>query len=363
MHGCVVHHKGSYTMSVNMNSRRGLAPLALALAVACTLGACKKEAAEDVAPAPGAAQPVAPAPTPASVVAATVAAMAPDQLRSEASKAYGENRLYAPAGNNAMEYYLALRDKQPGDASASSALIDLLPMTVIATEQAIAREDWLEAKRLVAMVEKAEASHPSLARLKDSIAKSEAAALQRVETQRLTAEEEAKRQADLARQREEDQRRLQEQQRQQAATQQQQQQQQQQQAAAAAAEAERQRAAEAERQREAAAAAQRQQQAAAQPAATQPARPAATSNELRAVAQPGPRYPSAAQRVGATANVQVEFTVQPDGSVNNVRVVSTDAPREFQREFEREAMSAVRRWRFQPVAQATTSRRTIAFDM
>ena len=26
--------------------------------------------------------------------------MSPDQLRSEASKAYGENRLYAPAGNN-----------------------------------------------------------------------------------------------------------------------------------------------------------------------------------------------------------------------------------------------------------------------
>lgn len=361
MHGCVVHHKGSYTMSVNMNSRRGLAPLALALAVACTLAACKKEAADDAAAAPDAVQQTAPAPTPASVVAASVAAMQPDQLRSEASKAYAENRLYAPAGNNAMEYYLALRDKQPGDAGASSALTDLLPMTVIATEQGIAREDFAEAKRLAAMVEKADASHPALARLKASIAQSETASVQRAETQRLTADEEAKRQADLAKQREEDQRRLQEQQRQQAqqtASQQQQQQQ------AAAAEAERQRAAEAERERQAAAQRQQQQQAAAQPAAAQPAaaRPAA-SNDLRAVAQPGPRYPSAAQRVGATAAVQVEFTVQPDGSVENVRVVSSNSPREFQREFEREAMSAVRRWRFQPVAQATTSRRTIAFEM
>lgn len=362
MHGCVVHHKGSYTMSVNMNSRRGLAPLALALAVACTLAACKKEAAEDAAATPDAVQQTAPAPTPASVVTASVAAMQPDQLRSEASKAYGENRLYAPAGNNAMEYYLALRDKQPGDAGASSALTDLLPMTVIATEQGIAREDFAEAKRLAAMVEKADASHPALARLKSSIAQSEAASVQRAETQRLTADEEAKRQADLAKQREEDQRRLQEQQRQQAqqaASQQQQQQQ------AAAAEAERQRAAEAERERQAAAQRQQQQQqAAAQPAPAQPAaaRPAA-SNDLRAVAQPGPRYPSAAQRVGATAAVQVEFTVQPDGSVENVRVVSSNSPREFQREFEREAMSAVRRWRFQPVAQATTSRRTIAFEM
>ncbi|GAB1406591.1 energy transducer TonB [Thermomonas brevis] len=339
-----------------MNPRRGLAPLALAVAVACAFSACKKDAAEDAAAAPGAAQQAAPAPTPASVVAASVAAMSPDELRSEASKAYGENRLYAPAGSNAMEYYLALRDKQPGDASASSALIDLLPMTVIATEQGIAREDWEEAKRLVAMVEKADGSHPALARLKDSIAKSEAASLQRAETQRLTAEEEAKRQADLARQREEDQRRLQEQQRQQAQQQNTAQQQQQQQAAAAAAEA--------ERQRQAAAAAQRQQQqqAAAQPAAApQPA--AAASNELRAIAQPGPRYPAAAQRVGATGSVQVEFTVNPDGSVANVRAVSTNAPREFSREFEREALAAVRRWRFQPVAQATTSRRTIAFEM
>ena len=351
-------------MSANMNPRRGLAPLALAVAVACALVACKKDAAEDAAAAPQAVQKAATAPTPASVVAASVAAMSPDELRAEASKAYGENRLYAPAGSNAMEYYLALRDKQPGDASASSALIDLLPMTVIATEQGIAREDWAEAKRLAAMVEKADASHPALARLKDSIAKSEAAAVQRAETQRLTAEEETKRQADLARQREEDQRRLQEQQRQQA--QQAATTQQQQQAATAAAEAQRQREAEAERQRQAAAAAAQRPQPAAQPAAAaaQPAaRPAAASNELRAIAQPGPRYPSAAQRVGATANVQVEFTVNPDGSVSNVRSVSNSAPREFSREFEREAMAAVRRWRFQPIAQATTSRRTIAFEM
>jgi protein TonB len=307
---------------------------------------------------------VAPAPTPESVVSASVTAMSPDQLRSEASKAYGENRLYAPAGNNAMEYYLALRDKQPADAGASSALTDLLPMTVIATEQGIAREDFGEAKRLAALIEKADAQHPALARLKTAITTSETATLQRAETQKLTAEEEAKKQADLAKQREEDQRKLQEQQRQQAAATATQP------AAAttaatpqsnAAAEAERQRAAEAERQRAAAAAAEQQRQAAAaaQPAA-QPAR--AASSELRAIAQPGPRYPQAAQRAGATGSVQVEFTVASDGSVTGVRVVGSDAPRQFQREFEREATAAVKRWQFQPVAEATTTRRTISFQ-
>ena len=356
----IVHHKGSFTMSANNNLRRGLAPVALAVAVACAFAACKKEA-EGQADQAAAAQQAAPAPTPADVVSATVTAMTPDQLRSEASKAYEENRLYAPAGNNAVEYYLALRDKQPGDAGASSALIDLLPMTVIATEQGINREDFVEAKRLAALVEKADDKHPALARLKDSIAKSEAAAAQRAETQRLTAEEEAKRQEDLARQREEDQRQLQEQQRQQA---QQTAQQQQQQAAAAEAERQRQAAAEAERQRQAAAAAQRpQQQQPAQQTAAQPARPAAASSELRPISQPGPRYPTAAQRAGATGSVQVEFTVATDGSVDNVRVVSSEGARQFQREFEREATAAVKRWRFQPVAQATTSRRTIAFEM
>ena len=349
-------------MSAMNNLRRGLVPLALAVAITCALGACKKDAATDAA-GPAAGQ-VAPAPTPESVVSASVSAMAPDQLRSEASKAYGENRLYAPAGNNAMEYYLALRDKAPADAGASSALTDLLPMTVIATEQGIAREDYVEAKRLAALIEKADAQHPALARLKTAITSSETAALQRAETQKLTAEEEAKRQADLLKQREEDQRKQQEQARQQAAATAAQP------AAAqpataqsnAAAEAERQRAAEAERQRAAAAAAEQQRQAAAaaQPAA-QPSRPAASS-ELRAIAQPGPRYPQAAQRAGATGSVQVEFTVASDGSVGNVRVVGSDAPRQYQREFEREATAAVKRWRFQPVAEATTTRRTISFQ-
>jgi protein TonB len=72
--------------------------------------------------------------------------------------------------------------------------------------------------------------------------------------------------------------------------------------------------------------------------------------------------PQAAQRAGAAGSVQVEFTVATDGSVTGVRAVSSDGPRQFQREFEREALAAVKRWRFQPVSEATTTRRTIAFQ-
>lgn len=344
-------------MSAHHPLRHAVLPLALAVATAAGLAACKKEEAAPAAPT--AAAPAAPAPTPESVVAASVSALGPDQLRQEASKAYSENRLYAPAGNNAMEFYLALRDKQPGDAGASSALTDLLPMTVIAAEQAIAREDFGEAKRLVALIAKADPQHPALSRLRASIDKGEQAAAQRAQQQQLTAEEEAKRKAEQAKQREEEQRRLQEQQRQQAEQQAQQQ---------AAAEAERQRqaaaAAEAERQRQAAAEAERQRQQAQ--AQAQPAAPRAAAGgggtELRPISQGAPRYPQNAQRAGATASVVVEFTVNPDGSVGDVRAVSSDGPRQYARDFEREAVAAAKRWRFQPVSQPVTTRRTIAFQ-
>lgn len=335
-----------------------LAPIALSVAVAFAVSACKKQEATPAA-GPAAATGPAAAGTPAAapVVSAAVAQMSVDQLRDAARKAYDDNRLYAPVGNNAMEYYLALRDKQPGDASASSALNDLLPMAVIATEQGIAREDFDEAKRLLALIGKADPNHPALDRLKTSVGKGEALAAQRDQQQQLTAEEEAKRQEELARKREEDQKKLQEQQRQLAEQQAQQAQLAQQQAAQqAAAEEERRRAAAAQ-----AAAAQAAAAAAPPPPAAPAPRPSASSS-LEVVSQASPRFPPAAQRAGASGSVQVEFTVGTDGSVTSARVVSSDVPRQFARDFEREALSAVKRWKFQPIGQATTTRRTISFQ-
>ena len=150
-------------MSASKKLFHGVAPVALTLAIACALGACKKDDAAATGPA---APQAAAKPTPESVVSASVASMGADQLREAAGKAYNENRLYAPAGNNAMEYYLALRDKVPGDAGASSALNDLLPMAVVAAEQGVTRQDYAEANRLLALIGKADANHPALARLK-----------------------------------------------------------------------------------------------------------------------------------------------------------------------------------------------------
>ncbi|HRO28508.1 MAG TPA: energy transducer TonB, partial [Luteimonas sp.] len=75
------------------------------------------------------------------------------------------------------------------------------------------------------------------------------------------------------------------------------------------------------------------------------------------ISTPAPRYPADALRSGTSGEVQVEFTVDVDGSVSNARVVRSQPARTF----DREALNAVRRWRFEPVDAPVTTRRTINF--
>ena len=341
-------------MTVNQNDRRSrrlsvVTHATIALALACTLAACgKDQPAQDGAATTAAT--TAPAVTPETAVSAKVSALTADQLREAARKAYAENRLYAPAEDNAVEYYLALRDKAPADAAVSSALTDLLPMTVIATEQSVGREDFAEAQRLSALLEKADAQHPALARLKASIGAKQAEVAKRAEEQVLTAEEQAKKQADLEKQR----LAQQEAQQKQAATQ-----------LAASQAAERQAAATREADQRAADQRAADQRAAEQRAAEQRAAEArqtaaapSAGSDLRAVSTPAPRYPPEALRAGQSGEVQVEFTVGTDGSVTAARVVRSNPARIF----DREAVNAVRKWRFQPVGAPVTTRRTIGFN-
>jgi protein TonB len=123
--------------------------------------------------------------------------MSADQLRESASVALREQRLYAPAGNNAMEYYLALRDKAPSDPAVASALTDLMPYALIATEQSIQREDFVESQRLYALMEKTDATRTALPRLKQTIAQQQQAVAARAEQDKVKTEEDAKRQAEL----------------------------------------------------------------------------------------------------------------------------------------------------------------------
>lgn len=324
----------------------------------CALAGCKKDATTagpETATGPAATQATAP---PQQAVSAQVAAMGADQLREAASAALKEQRLYAPAGNNAMEYYLALRDKQPNDPAVESALTDLMPYTVIATEQSLTRDDFSEAQRLYALMEKTDPTAPALPRLKQGIATGQASLVQRTADAATKTVEDAKRQADLEKQRLSDQQKAQQDAAQKLAAQQATDSQA---ATQAAAQAEAQRVAD---QRAADQRAAQQRAAAQKPAATQPAagQPTAAasgaSSDLRAISTPPPRYPPDAYRSGTSGEVQVEFTVGTDGSVTSARVVRATPPRVF----DREALSAVKRWRFQPVAAPVTSRRTIGFN-
>ncbi|MFA6986872.1 MAG: energy transducer TonB, partial [Arenimonas sp.] len=114
----------------------------IALALGLGLAACsdKPEPAAPAAPAPTAAAEAAAA-SQAAQQAAALAALSADELKSRGRQALREQRIYTPAGDNAMEYYIALRKKSDKpDASAESALMDLQPYAVIAAEQALGRE-------------------------------------------------------------------------------------------------------------------------------------------------------------------------------------------------------------------------------
>ncbi|MCC8363075.1 energy transducer TonB [Lysobacter sp. A6] len=312
------------------------------VAMGVALAACSKSEGPETAGT--AATATAAAAKPVEAVSATVAAMSADQLRESASSALREQRLYAPAGNNAMEYYLALRDKAPSDPAVASALTDLMPYALIATEQSIQREDFTEAQRLYALMEKTDKTAPALPRLKQTIAQQQQAVAARAEQEKVQGEEDAKRKAELEKTRAAQQLASQQAAAKQLADQQ-----------AAQQEADRKAAAdkEAAAQREAA----QRAAAASAPAESAPARPAPSAGGLRAVSTPAPRYPAEAARRQLSGEVRLEITVGTDGSVTAARVVDANPPRVF----DREALTAVKRWKFAPLDAPVTTTRTISF--
>lgn len=348
-------------MSIHTRSLRLPCAALLSLSLLVGLAACSKSQEDSTPTAESPSQ--APVVTADSVVSEAVLGMGADDLRSAASQSMRAQRLYSPAGDNAMEYYLALREKQPGQASVSSALTDLMPYALMAAEQSILRDEFAEAQRLIALMEKADPNAPALPRLKTSLADAQASLGQR----RSAAEAEQARQQEAATQREAEA----EARRQQQLQQQQAQQQQAQQAAAAQREAD-ERAAEARaaearaaearaaeaRAAEARAAEARAAEARAAEARAAQARTPPTRTQLRPISTPAPRYPADALRAGTSGEVLVEITVATDGSVSNARVIRANPPRIF----DRETLAAVRRWRFEPVDQPVTTRRSLGFD-
>lgn len=270
-----------------------------------------------------------------------MAALSRDELTKLASTAFREQRLYAPAGNNALEYYLALRKKQDApDPMVESALMDLAPYTVIAAEQAITRMEFDEAARLRDLISTIDPGAPSLPRLSRDISNGlkDAQALSTAEIR------------------------------------------QQQEALLAAEQAVIKPTPEVSK--------PEITEAAAKPATTVAAiksdpPPAVTSiveakvttpsslaivtattppvptkkSELIAVRTPEPGYPSDALNRGLSGEVEIEFIVERNGEVSDVRVVNSS-----QRAFDRNVVMTVKRWKFAPLDTSRIVRRSFNFN-
>ena len=254
--------------------------------------------------------PAAPAPAPE---------MSKEQLLKEASTALREQRYVAPAGNNALEYYLRVLDKEPNNPSAHEALREEFPYFTGPVEQYINAGNVEEANRVIDLLTKVDPNNFTLNILRSKL-------------------DAKKKQVDHD-----------------------------QQVATAAAT------------RAAAATAQSAQTAAA-PVATAPdttptatqtaaAKPAAAPAVTPAPAPPPvqapaptpapasgeshvaelvravqPDYPPDAYRSRAQGWVEVQFTVGPDGTVSNAQVVNAEPSRIFNTA----AINAVKRWTFKP---------------
>jgi len=289
------------------------------------------------APAPTAAGPGVKTPpagaTPGAAPAAgaePVPELTKEQLLREAGSALRENRLVAPAGNNALEYYLRVLDKDPDNRTARDALREMFPIVTGPVEQSINGGNIDEANRVINLLAKADPNNYTLTILRGKLD------LKKKQVEREQAQQTA--------------------------------------ATAAAA---------AKTQQAAAAGTAAQQQAAAAAAAApanapppvsspEPQAPAGSNsgnaarnaNNVATATPPAPAaapaggethaaeilktsppdYPPDAVRKRTEGWVEVEFTVGADGSVTNPTVVNANP----QRVFNAAALSAVGRWTFKP---------------
>jgi protein TonB len=287
--------------------------------------------------------------TPASPTAPAAAVsdeLTTEQLYREARKAMSENRMAVPAGNNALEFYLKILAKQPDDSGAKDALRELFPFATGAAEDQINQGQFDEANRIIALLAQADPSNYSLTILRSKLdAKKKQSDQQAAQ---LAAAAAARQQAPGT-----------------AATPQPGTT-----AVTTPAASTETPAAPAAATTPAAATPPPAETAtasttapAARPAAPPPA-PAGESRDASVTSPPVPVYPIAAARNRQEGWVEVEFTVGPDGSVQNAHVTGSQP----QRIFDREAVAAVQRAKFQPriengQAVASTLRRRIEFKL
>lgn len=267
-----------------------------------------------------------------------------NDLLAEARKAMNQQRVIAPAGNNAFEFYLKVLQKQPGNQVAADALRETFPFAASNVEQVINQRDFNEAEREIDLLAKVDPTNYTLTILRSKL-----------DAQRKTLDEEQQKQLDQQRQAD-------------IAAQK---------AAAEKAAAEKlaadKAAAEKAAQQTALAA---QQEKAKQQEQVKPASANEVAGEEQGTASGGqtrdaipistirPRYPTNALRNNQEGWVDVQYTVNADGSVSNIQVVRAE-PRHV---FDNAAIDALRRAKFSPalrngMATASQQQKRIEFKL
>ncbi len=312
------------------------------------LSACGKE---EAAPNQATQRPAATtAPTTAAAEEQpALSTLAVSELLKRAKVAESKDQLVAPAGDNAVEYYLAVIEKEPNNAIASQAVIDIFPLTSGVVERLLQQRNLDEAARVVQMLDKATPDSYTVKTLKDRL-KALQDSVAREEQQRLIAEEQTRAAAELAAR---------------------QPQQTPAQIAAAEQAAQEQQAAQERAAREAASAAA----ATSTPAIVastdttpqdepEPVVPKGETKAARLVRAASPVYPRAALARRQEGWVEIEATVGVNGAVTNAIVLRADPPRVF----DREAVSSAQKWSFDPAlrdgrAVESKFRRRIEFKL
>ena len=272
--------------------------------------------------------------TPTAPALVPAADLTVDQLFREARAAMGDKRVASPLGNNALEYYLKILEKQPSDSSATDALRELFPFASDSVQEQINAGNFDEANRVIGLLAKADPSNYTLTILRSKL---DAKKKQNDRDQQQLAQKTAV--AALAAQK---------------------------QAPGAGTPTT----------AEPAAATPAETAAAPQPKVTRPspaasaapspaaAAPVGETRDVRAVTPPRPAYPAAAARNRQDGTVEVEFTVAADGSVQNAKVLSATPVRIF----DNAALTAIKNAKFEPRLEngqpvASTLRRRIDFKL
>ncbi|MCD9047499.1 energy transducer TonB [Luteimonas sp. MHLX1A] len=266
-------------------------------------------------------------------------------LRRRAHAALEARRLHAPAGDNAAEHFLEVQRQAPDDTAAREALVALQPYVMIAAEQALARGDAGEAKRLTALLERIDPAAPSLPRLAAGLATLAAAPPRPAVRAPDDAGAETASTAVAG--------------------------------AAAVGVAAREAPVATAPVETATAAPPGRAAAVASPAPAPPmavpvAAEAGTGVAARGGPSPAPpsptpalledatpRYPMIALNRRLEGRVQIAFTIDPEGRVRDPRVTASDP----QGVFDRAALTAAERWRFEATGRVHTSTRTLQFSL